>query len=78
MADFCKQCSLFLFDEDFHDLASLDYEAEEVHFYAICEGCGFTVVNKQGECIGMCFKKHGTLPVQTPAQFLRKELPSES
>jgi hypothetical protein len=54
MADFCKQCSEEIFCEDFGDLAGIGKK-----FLTICEGCGFTWVNENGECIGDCDRKHG-------------------
>jgi hypothetical protein len=63
MADFCKQCSIDHFGKDFGDLAGLYPEIEYETLTTICEGCGLTVVNKQGECIAACLLKHGTVPV---------------
>ena len=64
MADFCKQCSLELFGEDFGDLKNLKPEPAPYWITytvrVICEGCGATVVNQDGVCIsGSCLKKHG-------------------
>lgn len=63
MADFCKQCSLELFGEDNGDLKGLgDGRKLEPGFgwTAICEGCGFTIVDDDGACINKyCDKKHG-------------------
>lgn len=61
MADFCKQCSLELFNEDCEDLRGLITE-EEVRdgkgALVICEGCGPTLVDHEGKCIaGDCLKK---------------------
>ena len=58
MADFCKQCSIFNFCEDFGDLAGL-ITAEEVatgmRSVVLCEGCGTTLVDHEGRCINkMC------------------------
>lgn len=53
MADFCKQCSIELFGEDFKDLAELVTEEEEAKHFVVtvlCEGCGPTDVNRAGEC----------------------------
>ena len=74
MADFCKQCSEELFDADTGDLARSDL-SETGKFYCICEGCGFTVVDRTGLCIGNCLHHHGNLAVQTPQQFQRGEVP---
>ena len=63
MADFCKQCSLEIFGFDNQDLAGLNPEIslkEDEGFVVICEGCGATLVNHEGECINTeCLKKHG-------------------
>lgn len=54
MADFCRQCSLDIFGEDFGDLAGLA-GLGPTHFpgwgyAALCEGCGLILVNDYGEC----------------------------
>ena len=52
MADFCKQCSIRIFGEDFHDLAGLITEEqykEGITAQVLCEGCGFVSVNHLGE-----------------------------
>lgn len=63
MADFCKQCSMELFGEDNRDLAGLNNDIElkkDEGFVVICEGCGYTLVNHEGECIDPhCLRKHG-------------------
>lgn len=62
MADFCKQCSEELFGEDYGDLSDLlrdgfiKYSNYEVS--VICEGCGFTIVDKLGACVSKDCKKH--------------------
>lgn len=63
MADFCKQCSEDIFGEDFGELAGLIKEEQVTQgFYAvaICEGCGYTLVDHTGKCVAIdCIKKHG-------------------
>ena len=49
MADFCKQCSVMLFGEDFHDLADLCPEG--MFATVICEGCGVIQVDHTGACV---------------------------
>lgn len=52
MADFCKECSVKLFNKDFGDLKNLVTEREvELGFLAaaLCEGCGYIFVNHLGE-----------------------------
>jgi hypothetical protein len=63
MASFCKQCSEYLWKEDFRDLADL---VDEIGEYGgvLCEGCGPTWVNKDGLCSGKCLRKHGNLPIE--------------
>lgn len=46
MADFCKDCSIELFGEDFNDFAGLCKENEMI--YVLCEGCGWVYVNHFG------------------------------
>lgn len=48
MADFCKQCSIDQFGEDFGDVAGLCEEGEMVRI--LCEGCaeGFVWVDHTG------------------------------
>lgn len=67
MADFCKQCSIDHFGEDFGDLANLGGEDTKVvgaHYdddtvwAVICEGCGPTYVNNEGECVHDCLEHH--------------------
>ncbi len=66
MADFCKQCSIELFGEDCGDLKGIssrslteDEIKNGIGWTALCEGCGSTVVNDDGECIfPHCLKKH--------------------
>ena len=58
MADFCKQCSIDVFNKDFEDMKNLCKPEEMAS--VLCEGCGFCYVNSQGECISKdCLKKHG-------------------
>lgn len=57
MADFCKQCSIEEFGEDFEELKGL---CESGTVFTMCEGCGACHVNKDGECVSpKCMKKHG-------------------
>lgn len=54
MADYCRQCSIELFGEDFKDMAGLVTEEQEADYFVatvICEGCGPTDVNRSGECM---------------------------
>ena len=63
MADFCKQCSLDNFGEDFEDLKGLG-EGQNLKpghgWLVLCEGCGPAIVDAEGRCIAAhCDKKHG-------------------
>lgn len=54
MADFCKQCSIDHFGEDFKELAGLTFESEWDNGQAavvICEGCGEIQVDPNGNCV---------------------------
>lgn len=55
MADFCKKCSIKMFDKDFEELAGIISEADtNAGFFSgavICESCGPIQVNHLGECI---------------------------
>ncbi len=63
MADFCKQCSIDNFDEDFGDLRNLSTEQntkDGLYASVLCEGCGMTLVNHHGVCVSEhCIKAHG-------------------
>lgn len=62
MANFCKQCSLETFGQDFRELADLvtpeQYALGRVGL-ALCEGCGAINVNPDGVCVSPdCLKAH--------------------
>lgn len=61
MADFCKQCSIDMFGEDFGDLAGITTEEDTANsrfVFVICEGCGPTDVDHTGKCVsGTCLRK---------------------
>jgi hypothetical protein len=62
MADFCKQCSIEIFGEDFGDLSDITTEAETKEGYyalVICEGCGIIQVDHEGKCISNDCLKNG-------------------
>lgn len=62
MADFCKQCSIEMFDQDFEELAGITSHAdwqEDKAAVVICEGCGPIQVDPEGNCVSKdCLKKH--------------------
>jgi hypothetical protein len=64
VASFCKQCSFEIFEEDHGDMAGLlNDEQAALGFVCtvICEGCGITQVNNDGECVSPhCIHKHGS------------------
>lgn len=49
MSEFCRQCSIELFHEDFFEFEGLCLEGERVD--VMCEGCGPTSVDSRGECL---------------------------
>lgn len=51
MADFCRQCSMDHFGEDFGDLRPTRKLPPGTSMFALCEGCGPIQVNQEGECI---------------------------
>ena len=54
MADFCQECSLDLFGEDFQDmygLTSLQAFTEGKAASVLCEGCGWIQVDPEGDCL---------------------------
>jgi hypothetical protein len=65
MADFCLQCSLEMFGKDFEELKGLGNGKTlepEYGWPAICEGCGMTLVDDAGVCLGKCLKNHDIQP----------------
>lgn len=70
MADFCKQCSEYLFGYDTEDLKGFStYENTENGLFpvVICEGCGIIQIDHEGNCVS---KIHA---VKDPCcQILRK------
>lgn len=64
MADFCKQCSVEMFGQDFGDLANISKEqdtANKKYPVVLCEGCGPIQVDHEGNCISPdCLEKHSS------------------
>jgi hypothetical protein len=58
MADYCQQCSIELFGGDYLDLSTIFTTGETALRDVICEGCGKTVVDITGKCVGRCQKNH--------------------
>lgn len=54
MADFCKQCTEYLYPPSIDN----DFSYIEVLTDVLCEGCGFTTVDKGGICVSNCLEKH--------------------
>lgn len=56
MADFCKQCQE----------GSKDFEVPEADkdakFASLCEGCGWTITDKDGNCLHCMNRKKWNLP----------------
>ena len=62
MAEFCKQCSIKVFGEDFSDFENIVTEEQEKRGFVIhvlCEECGVTYVNRAGECMRKDHKHDG-------------------
>lgn len=63
MADFCKQCSIDVFGEDFGDMAGLstaEDTAKGLYCVVLCEDCGPIQVDHEGNCISHDSKpRHG-------------------
>ena len=52
MSDFCMDCSLDTFGEDFRDMANLVTAEQVAHGYGavvLCEGCGTILVDHNGK-----------------------------
>lgn len=59
MASFCKQCSEDLFGFDGLDLIQPNSPGPGKGWAVICEGCGPTLVDKDGVCIMKgCLESH--------------------
>ena len=62
MAEFCKACSIKLYNNDLGDLAgitSAKNQADGVAAIVICEGCGVIQVDQDGNCISIDCLKFG-------------------
>jgi hypothetical protein len=63
MADFCAQCSIDNFGDDFRDMAGISTESDtRVCRFAVvlCEDCGPCQVDHNGQCVSVdCLKRHG-------------------
>jgi len=59
MADFCRACSLAIFERDFEELAGITKQEDWEKGMActvLCEGCGAIQVDPQGNCVSEnCF-----------------------
>ena len=52
VADFCHQCSIATFGEDYGDLANLFPDRPKPYTVdVICEGCGHATVDENGVCL---------------------------
>lgn len=71
MADFCRQCSLADFGEDFGDLAGLSGPGDTaagLFCSVICEGCGHIQVDHAGNCMTLsCLEKGHPKTLGRPA-----------
>lgn len=70
MANFCKQCSEYLFDEDYKELThNRDNGSRQ-----LCETCGVVLVAKDGTCIeaGCVAHEYDEVPTLTDDESLLK------
>lgn len=54
MAEFCRQCTKILFDEDTSDFEDISLEEDtkkNLYYVVVCEGCGVIQVDHLGNCI---------------------------
>ena len=77
MADFCRDCSFFMFGEDYRELALAPDDPkrgtlEKDHGWTVlCESCGPIIVDDEGKCLDHTEAEHeilnagGTLPDAT-------------
>jgi hypothetical protein len=63
MADFCKQCSIDNFGDDYGDHkghSTAEDTKNGLFATVICEGCGFVQVDHDGNCVTKdCLEHHG-------------------
>jgi len=61
MAEFCNQCAADMgFPGDFCGLVTADQVKIGLSAIVLCEGCGRTIVDHEGNCISeQCLMKHG-------------------
>jgi len=64
MANFCKQCSLYMFGPGYNDFENIGKGKPPLKkgygYPVLCEDCGPILVNADGECITKdCLKNHG-------------------
>jgi len=61
MGDYCKQCSIELFNKDYGDMACISTSVEtdaKLYPIVVCEGCGKIQVDHLGNCVSNdCLKK---------------------
>lgn len=61
MSNFCKRCSIEIFDEDFEDMKGLSSEEDTKNGQfasALCEHCGYIQVDHTGKCITHTEEEH--------------------
>lgn len=65
MAEFCKQCTQSVFGgdlaSDFQNIISPEEEQQGICVMVLCEGCGPTRVDREGNCLeyDCCEAGHG-------------------
>jgi len=70
MAEFCRQCSIRNFQEDYKDFAGIAQNVGAAHVHVLCEGCGPCLVNNDGACVshGEDFPEHNERGEDFPHQ----------
>ena len=57
MADFCRQCTIVVFGEEYADKNDMQGLCEPDEMAAVlCEHCGHTWVDNEGVCLGNCLE----------------------
>ena len=69
MSDFCKQCSIEVFGEDFGDMKACSTKEDDTNkLYAgvLCEHCGPCQVDSEGTCITHTPEEHKQMYKDSP------------
>lgn len=76
MSDFCKQCSIEIFGDDFRDMANIttkDDIKKGLYANVLCEHCGPIQIDLDGQCITVgCYENHNQHPPRLPPHCTHK------